>query len=96
MAIFVTLYNVVGEKRIVERRSSTTELWASPDAVSTPIYLQNLVMELSYHREATITVNYPALAKLATYIKEPAEDVYKIYLYFIIRKNFKPETVSAI
>lgn len=52
------------------------------------------MLELSYHNEATMNIDYRSLAILETSIKEPAEAA-KLDLEFIL-ENVMPEAVSEV
>lgn len=80
--------------RRVARSSSTAELLAASDAVSSLTYLQALLSELTYHHKGYMFVDSRALANLATTIREPVEPENKIDLAYI-RERFIPTGISA-
>lgn len=80
--------------RRVARSSSTAELLAASDAVSTLTYMQQLLGEITYRPRSSMFVDSRALLNLATTIREPIEVANKLDLASI-RESFTPLVVST-
>lgn len=81
--------------KLVARSSSTTKLLSASDAVSALSYLQHLLDEVLYHRDADATFESRVLYDLDAIFHEPTESLNQFDLV-VIRKLHTPRIVGTM